>query len=127
MAKRLPNDVLKSRTPERYAKICSSEGWHQELMDYVRKQFRIGLLQEYEKQLLPYYRNEIIECYVNYIYRLMEYSRGRDTYREICNYLRHISSYGAKNLATETATDLRTKYRRCRALVEELDHISFDS
>ena len=57
----------------------------------------------------------------------MEYSRGRDTYREICNYLRRISNYGAKNLATETATDLRTKYRRCRALVDELDHISFDS
>lgn len=52
----------------------------------------------------------------------MEYSRGRDTYREICNYLRRISNYGAKNLATETATDLRTKYRRCRALVDELDH-----
>ena len=125
--RKLADDVLKSRTPERYAKICSSEGWHQELMDFVRKQSRIGLLQEYEKQLLPYYRNEIIECYVHYIYRLMEYSRGRDTYREICNHLRHISSYGAKNLATETATDLRTKYRRCRALVDELDHISFDS
>ena len=125
--RKLADDVLKSRTPERYAKICSSEGWHQELMDFVRRQSRIGLLQEYEKQLLPYYRNEIIECYVHYIYRLMEYSRGRDTYREICNHLRHISSYGAKNLATETATDLRTKYRRCRALVDELDHISFDS
>ena len=125
--RKLADDVLKSRTPERYAKICSSEGWHQELMDFVRRQSRIGLLQEYEKQLLPYYRNEIIECYVHYIYRLMEYSRGRDTYREICNYLRRISNYGAKNLATETATDLRTKYRRCRALVDELDHISFDS
>ena len=96
-------------------------------MDFVRKQSRIGLLQEYERQLLPYYRNEIIECYVHYIYRLMEYSRGRDIYREICNYLRRISNYGAKDLATETATDLRTKYRRCRALVDELDHISFDS
>ena len=125
--RKLADDVLKSSTPERYAEICSCEGWRQELMDFVRRQSRIGLLQEYEKQLLPYHRNEIIECYVHYIYRLMEYSRGRETYREICNHLRHISSYGAKNLATEAATDLRTKYRRCRALVDELDHISFDS
>ena len=124
---KLADDVLKSRSPERYAEICSIEGWHQELMDFVGKQFRIGLLQEYEKQLLPQHREEIIECYVRYIYRLMEYSRGRDTYREICNYLRHISSYGAEHLAAETATDLRTKYRRCRALIEELDKITFVS
>ena len=123
---KLADDVLKSSTPKRYAEICSNEGWHQELMDFVRKQFSIGLLQEYEKQLLPYHRNEIIECYVHYIYKLMENSRGRDTYREICNYLRHICRYGAKNLAIETATELRTKYRRCRALIEELNKISFD-
>jgi len=119
----LADDVLKSRSPERYAEICSIEGWHQELMDFVGRQFRIGLLQEYEKQLLPQHRDEIIECYVRHIYRLMEYSRGRDTYREICNYLRHISSYGAETLAAETAADLRTKYRRCRALLEELDRM----
>ena len=123
----LADDVLKSRSPERYAEICSIEGWHQELMDFVGKQFRIGLLQKYEKQLLPQHRDEIIECYVRYIYRLMEYSRGRDTYREICNYLRHISSYGAEPLAAETATDLRTKYRRSRALIEELDKMTFVS
>ena len=119
----LADDVLKSRSPERYAEICSSEGWHQELMDFVGKQSRIGLLQKYEKQLLPHHRDEIIECYVRYIYHLMEYYRGRDTYREICNYLRHISSYGAEQLATETANDLRTKYRRCRALLEELNRM----
>lgn len=123
----LADDVLQSRNSERYAEICSSEGWHQELMDFVGKQFRIGLLQKYEKQLLPQHRDEIIEYYVRYIYRLMEYSRGRDTYREICNYLRHINSYGAEQLAAETATDLRTKYRRCRALIEELDKMTFVS
>ena len=32
----------------------------------------------------------------------------------------------AKNLAIETATELRTKYRRCRALIEELNKNSFD-
>ena len=121
--RQLADDVLKSRSPERYAAICSCEGWHQELMNFVAKQFRIGLLQTYEKQLIPHHRNEVIQCYVRYIYHLMEYSRGRDTYREICNYLRHISSYGAEELATETALDLRTKYRRCRALLEELDRI----
>ena len=121
--RQLADDVLKSRSPEHYAAICSSEGWHQELMNFVGKQFRIGLLQTYEKQLIPHHRNEVIQCYVRYIYHLMEYSRGRDTYREICNYLRHISSYGAEELATETALDLRTKYRRCRALLEELDRI----
>lgn len=90
---------------------------------YLGTIMRLGL---HEKQLLPYHRNEIIECYVHYIYKLMENSRGRDTYREICNYLRHICRYGAKNLAIETATELRTKYRRCRALIEELNKNSFD-
>ncbi len=123
----LADDVLKSRRPERYAEICSIEGWHQELMNFVGKQFRIELLQKYEKQLFPLHRNEVIKCYVRYIYHLMEYYRGRDTYREICKYLRHISSYGAEHLAAETATDLRTKYRRCRALLEELDKMTFVS
>ena len=121
--RQLADDVLKSRNPERYAAICSSEGWHQELMDFISKQFRIGLLQTYEKQLISHHRSEVIQCYMRYIYHLMEYSRGRDTYREICNYLRHVSSYGAEQLATDTALDLRTKYRRCRALLEELDRI----
>ena len=76
---KLADDVLKSRSPERYAEICSIEGWHQELMDFVGK------------------------------------------------HLRHISSYGAEHLAAETATDLRTKYRRCRALIEELDRMAFVS
>lgn len=123
----LADDVLKSRRPERYAEICSIEGWHQELMNFVGKQFRIELLQKYEKQLFPHHRNEVIKCYVRYIYHLMEYYRGQDTYREICKYLRHISSYGAEHLAAETATDLRTKYRRCRALLEELDKMTFVS
>ena len=123
----LADDVLKNRRPERYAEICSIEGWHQELMNFVGKQFRIELLQKYEKQLFPHHRNEVIKCYVRYIYHLMEYYRGRDTYREICKYLRHISSYGAEHLAAETATDLRTKYRRCRALLEELDKMTFVS
>lgn len=121
--RQLADDVLQSRSPERYAEICSSEGWHQELMDFIGKQFRIGLLQKYEKRLFADHRNEVIDYYVRYIYHLMEYNRGRDTYREICNYLRHISSYGAGQLATETANDLRTKYRRCRALLEELDRM----
>ena len=40
---------------------------------------------------------------------------------------RHINSYGAEQLAAETATDLRTKYRRYRALIEELDKMTFVS
>ena len=43
--RKLADDVLKSSIPKRYAEICSNEGWHQELMDFVRKQFSIGLLQ----------------------------------------------------------------------------------
>ena len=96
-------------------------------MDYAAQAIDIRILRRHESLLLKDHRQEVIDCYVRYIWHQMEGFRCRATYQEVCDYLRHISCLGAETLAATTASELRTKYRRCRALLEELDRLPLNT
>lgn len=49
--------------------------------------------------------------------------RNRVTYQEMCGLLKEVCRFGGTERAKEVATDLRAKYKRCRALMEELGKI----
>ena len=125
-ALQLAEDAQHSRRKERYAEICARENWHQRLMDYVNRGLDIRTLHEYEDMLLVSHRQEVIDFYIRYIWHVMEGYRCRATYKEVCRYLRHIYRLGAgQQVVVDIANELRTKYRRCPALLEELDRLSF--
>lgn len=125
-ALQLAEDAQHSRRKERYAEICARENWHQRLMDYVNRGLDIRTLHEYEDMLLVSHRQEVIDFYIRYIWHVMEGYRCRATYKEVCRYLRHIYRLGAgQQVVVDIANDLRTKYRRCPALLEELDRLPF--
>ena len=125
-ALQLAEEVLHSRRKECYAEICARENWHQQLMDYVNRGLDIRTLNEYEDMLLASHRQEVIDFYIRYICHVMEGYRCRVTYKEVCRYLRHIYRLGAgQQVVVDIANELRTKYRRCPALLEELDRLSF--
>ena len=125
-ALQLAEEVQHSGREELYAEICARENWHQRLMDFVNRGLDIRTLNEYEDMLLASHRQEVIDFYIRYIWHVMEGYRCRATYQEVCDYLRHIYRLGAgQQVVVDIANELRTKYRRCPALLEELDRLSF--
>ena len=122
-ALQLAEDALQHGKGELYAEICARESWHQRLMDYVRQVLDIRMLRKYEDMLLVCHREEIIDCYIRYIWYVMEGFRCRGTYREVCRYLRHIHHLGAGQMVVTVADELRAKYLRCPALLDELNQL----
>ena len=122
-ALQLAEDALQHGKGELYAEICARESWHQRLMDYVRQVLDIRMLRKYEDMLLVCHREEVIDCYIRYIWYVMEGFRCRGTYREVCRYLRHIHHLGAGQMVVTVADELRAKYPRCPALLNELDQL----
>jgi phosphate/sulfate permease len=67
----------------------------------------------------------IIGMYIAYANQLMvnSYTRNRNTYKEICRHLQHAVKLGGHHRVEETIHVLRNEYKRCRALMEELNYI----
>ena len=122
-ALQLAEDALQHGKGELYTEICAKESWHQRLMDYVRQVLDIRMLRKYEDMLLVCHREEVIDCYIRYIWHVMEGYRCRGTYREVCRYLRHIHHLGAGQMVVTVADELRAKYPRCPALLDELEQL----
>ena len=122
-ALQLAEDALHHRKGELYAEICARENWHPRLIDYLRQVLDIRMLRKYEDMLLVCHREEIIDCYIRYIWYAMEGYRCRGTYREVCRYLRHIHHLGAGQKVVTVADELRVKYPRCPALLDELEQL----
>jgi hypothetical protein len=94
-------------------------------MAYVREEKSIHALENYESQLLTTYREEIISMYIHYVNDLMRnsYNRNKNTYREVCRYLTHVKKIGGHDAVKKEIDYLKNEYRRCRALMEELNAI----
>ncbi len=120
-AENLAKQALDGGYNRKYADICSREKWVDRLMEYAREQQSIYTLKEFESQLLPKYRTEIIDMYIRYAEGLMtSFNRNRNTYKEICKYLQHADKLGGHDKVEASVKMLRADYKRCRALLEEL-------
>lgn len=126
-AEELARQALEQNYRSKYADLCSREKWYDKLIEYVKEEQSINTLRQYESQLLRNYRNDIISMYIAYAYQLMvnSYTRNRNTYKEICRHLQHAVKLGGHHQVEETIQIFRIKYKRCRALMEELDYIKF--
>ena len=124
-AEGLAHQALEKNYRSKYADLCSREKWYDKLMAYVKEERSINALRQYESQLLRGYQDEIIAMYIAYANQLMvnSYTRNRNTYKEICRYLQHAIKLGGHSQAEKAIQALRNEYKRCRALMEELDYI----
>lgn len=124
-ALKLAQQALETKHEREYADLCSREKWTDKLMEYVRKSKSIHDLAHYETQLLKDYREEIISMYINHANWLMtnSYNRDRNTYQEMCRHLDHAVQLGGHDPVRDTIEMLRNNYKRCRALMEELNRI----
>lgn len=106
-----------------YADLCIKEKWWDKLLDYVAEQHDARYIKAYEKYLKAAYRDRLIELYRDCVYQRLEKGVGRNIYQEICSYLRHMKKLGRKDVVSETIADLRSKYPRRPALLDELDNV----
>lgn len=121
----LAKQALDKNDGRKYADLCSREKWTDKLMEYVRKSKSIYALTQYESQLMKDYREEIIAMYIDHANQLMtnSYNRNRNTYKEMCSHMKHAIQLGGSNQVKDNIEQLRVNYKRCRALMEELDRI----
>ena len=121
----LARQALEQNYRSKYADLCSREKWYDKLMAYVKEERSINTLRQYESQLLRDYREDIIGMYIAYVNQLManSYTRNRNTYKEICRHLQHAVKLGGHHRVEETIQALRNEFKRCRALMEELNYI----
>lgn len=106
-----------------YADLCIKENWWGKLMEHVAEQKDARYIKEYEKYLKTDYRDRLVELYLECVFKKLESGVGRPIYQEICSYLRHIKKLGRKDIVQEAIEDLRVKYPRRPALLDELDQV----
>ena len=108
-----------------YTDICAKEGWTEKLHAYLQKNSYISTFIKYESALLPTYREELIDRYIQHAIRMMDvHERNRRTYQNLCDYLQRAIRIGGRDKVNQAKAKLQTQYKRCRALQDELSHIS---
>lgn len=110
---------------EKYADLCSREKWYDKLMEYVEQRNSKYVLKQYETELLPDYRDRVINLYIQLAVSIMDssYTRNRKGYQELCRHLKHATRLGGGKKVVDVISDLQKKYARNRALIEELSYL----
>lgn len=106
-----------------YPDLCIKEKWWSKLFKYVQESKSALTLKKYEKYLKKDYKDELISIYTSYIYDELKRGVGRGRYQQVCSYLRHINKLGGRSQSETIIKDLREKYPRRPALLEELDNV----
>ena len=106
-----------------YPDLCVKEQWWGKLWDYVRESKSARTLKEYEKYLKKGFKEEIVEMYAGLVYSTLNRGVGRHIYQEACSYLRRMNKLGSRSKVDVIIADLRQKYPRRPALLDELDQV----
>lgn len=80
-------------------------------------------IEQAEPYLKEIYPQELAALYQDTILKYLERNVGREHYQKCCQYLRRMIKLGARPMATELITQLKTQYRNRRALLEELSKV----
>lgn len=91
------------------------------VMDGVEVGGHIDRLKQYEKKLKELYPDRCLTVLLNDTKRMAEQSNKRQDYRRVARNLRWIQQYpNGKTAAAELAQEFRLKYKRKRAMMEEI-------
>lgn len=80
-------------------------------------------LEEAEPYFKTLHHDEFISLYVESIRLFTDRNMGRSSYQQVTRYLRHLKKLGERRTADDLATELKNKYPRRRALIEELRNL----
>lgn len=117
------------KTPKAYNvkyPLLIEEKMYKRMMEEIEKEYNIEYLNKYEKILKEHFPDRIRDIYVSYVKYMVEPVSNRSKYREIAMYLKKICKYPeGKKIANGIANEWRTKYRRRRGMMEELQKAGF--
>lgn len=107
-----------------YLDICAKEKWTERIYSFLQKNSYITTFFHYEPLLLPKYREELIDLYIQHALNMMEKTDcNRMTYQELCSLLQRAIRIGGSEKVDKAKAELQTKYKKCRALLDELSHM----
>ena len=104
-----------------YTDILIEEKEFKMLLQYVEKNPNTVL--KFYKHLLPLFRNEVYEVFLNFIMDSSQKASNRNGYREVCSYIELLAKEGGTEPAREVISRLRTLYPRKPAFHDELRRI----
>ena len=106
--------------------LMESEGLWERLMEAVTAAERLSTLDRYEATLKKRYPDELLEAYARILMKEAAAVSVRKQYQELVRYLKKIKHYpGGTERAAQLAEDWRTRYKRRRAMMEELKKAGF--
>lgn len=108
---------------DRIAEIYIWEKEWDNLFGLLQKFPTFGHIESVEKYLANDHAEELATMYRNQIINYLPNNIGREHYALVCNYIRRMINLGCEAMASELVEQLRTKYYRRKALLEELDSI----
>lgn len=119
--------ILKEKSCEqiRYD-FMEKEKMYETLLKMVLKESYIGILDRYEKVLKKEFPIQVRDKYISYVNQYAEHASDRNAYRNLMVYLKKIKNYpDGGNVTNKISAEWREKYRRRRAMMEELKMAGF--
>lgn len=105
------------------AEIYIWEKQWDKLLAWLRQYPNFYHIEQAEPYLKEMYPQELAALYRDTISKYLERNVGREHYQKCCQYIRRMIKLGARPMATELITQLKTQYRNRRALLEELSKV----
>jgi len=105
------------------AGIYIEEQWWGRLLELIKKNPSLNVIENYERYLSKDYPSELVKLYSDAITEYLKNNIGRKHYQIICKFLRRIIKLGAREKSDELIACFRAEYPKRRALMEELDGV----
>lgn len=104
-----------------FAVVFGEEKMYKELIDFIKKNRSLDLLEKYDVQLIEDFKQEIFELYEDLLDGYLRNHLGRQTSTKIRDIFYHLKKIGAKKLVYKLAKQYREEYPERHTLMEELN------
>lgn len=114
-------EAAKKRDSSLYASILVEEKRFDQLLEYVKRDFRS--IELYAKWLVKDYSEDVYRIYQFYIRQIAERSSTRREYQGVAKIIHNLIYHGGKKEAKAILEELKSMYPRKAALLDELSKI----
>ena len=104
-----------------FAQVFAEEKMLKNLIEFIKKNRSLDLLEKYDIQLIDDFKNEIFELYEELLDGYLRNHLGRQTSTKIRDIFYHLKKIGAKKLVYKLAKQYREEYPERHTLMEELE------
>ncbi|WP_080834916.1 SWIM zinc finger family protein [Cohnella massiliensis] len=104
-----------------YLRLLEEENDLDALMEYVRENPRS--VERYASKLADRFKDEVAEAYRTFIRSAASAASNRKQYKDVCAVLTRFKKIAGSDVQQELASELKSRYNRKPAFVEELDNV----